>query len=75
MCPASALLTPQLNQNYKNQCRQPAPNDQNYLDSDLADGRNVFGYIRIFIEEPVAIAKDVEAPKEIDNKEDRSRYA
>jgi hypothetical protein len=55
------LLSPQCNQNYENQDRQCAPNHHYFLESDFANGRNVFAYVWIFIEKPVAIANDVKA--------------
>jgi hypothetical protein len=56
-------LAPELNEQDNEQHSQKNPRDQDYLDSQFADGRNVVGYIWIFTKESVAIAKDVDDSK------------
>jgi hypothetical protein len=45
------------------------------LDPELAEGWNVIVHLRIFIEEPMAIAKDLHNSDNINRKEECSCYA
>jgi hypothetical protein len=44
--------------------------DQNDLEPDMANGRNVVIDSRIAVKEPVTIAKDVGASRQVDEKEE-----
>jgi hypothetical protein len=55
---------PKTDQQNENKRRQKEPRDQNHLDSQFANGRNVVaGYTWISTEEPLPISEDVNNSK------------
>jgi hypothetical protein len=69
------LSAPKIDQQNDKKAGQNEPRNHNDLDPQLANSRNVVVHIRISIKEPVPIAKDVRASKQIDDEEERCGYS